>query len=181
MASRGSNVERNRWLVDLLDLGPGHRVLEVGFGPGVAIAFAAEAAPAGQIVGIDHSATMVDQATARNRDAVALGRVCLHQGSAEHPPAELGRFDRIHGMNVWQFWDDQEAVIAGLVDHLHPGGVLAIGFQPRSRGATAADTDAAARCLIDQFTDAGLLDVCSHQLDLAPVPVAAVLGCHPGT
>ena len=37
MATRGSNIERNRWTVDLLELKPHHRVLEVGYGPGLAI------------------------------------------------------------------------------------------------------------------------------------------------
>ena len=33
MAHRVSNRRRNRWTVDLLDLRPGERVLEIGFGP----------------------------------------------------------------------------------------------------------------------------------------------------
>ena len=37
MATRGSNRERNIWAVGLLDVQPHDRVLEIGFGPGVAI------------------------------------------------------------------------------------------------------------------------------------------------
>ena len=38
MATRGSNRKRNVWAVGLLDVQPDDRVLEIGFGPGVAIA-----------------------------------------------------------------------------------------------------------------------------------------------
>jgi hypothetical protein len=82
-------------------------------------------------------------------------------------------------MNVWQFWADQEAVLSDLARRLAPGGLLAMGLQPRAPGATAADTDAAARCLIDQFTRIGLTDPERHQLDLDPVPVTCVTGRRP--
>lgn len=38
MASRGSNLARNQWAVELLEVRPDDRILEVGFGPGVAVA-----------------------------------------------------------------------------------------------------------------------------------------------
>jgi hypothetical protein len=38
MAHRPSNRRRNRWVVRLLDVQPTDRVLEIGFGPGLAIA-----------------------------------------------------------------------------------------------------------------------------------------------
>ena len=37
MGHRSSNRERNRWVVSLLDVQPTDRVLEVGFGPGIAV------------------------------------------------------------------------------------------------------------------------------------------------
>jgi hypothetical protein len=37
MAHRPSNAQRNRWVVSLLDVQPTDRVLEIGFGPGIAI------------------------------------------------------------------------------------------------------------------------------------------------
>jgi hypothetical protein len=41
MARRSSNRERNIWAVSLLDVQPDDRVLELGFGPGIAIREAA--------------------------------------------------------------------------------------------------------------------------------------------
>jgi hypothetical protein len=37
LAHRSSNRRRNAWVVSLLDVQPGDRVLEIGFGPGLAM------------------------------------------------------------------------------------------------------------------------------------------------
>ncbi len=177
MSTRGSNVERNLWFVDLLELDRTQRVLELGPGPGIALAAATDIITDGEVVGLDHSDTMISQAAKRNRRAVGAGRVVLRKGTVERLPTDLGHFDRIFSMNVWQFWPDQDTIVANLIEnHLQDDGILAIGLQPRARGATAADTDAASRRPVDQLNSAGLIDVHAHQLDLAPVPVVAVLG-----
>src|ERR1700733_7959720 len=74
MAHRPSNRERNRWVVALLAVRPADRVLEIGFGPGVAIAELARAG-AGHVYGIDHSEVMVRQASKRNAAALRAGQV----------------------------------------------------------------------------------------------------------
>src|ERR1700734_2066635 len=58
MAHRPSNRQRSRWVVSLLEVQPADRVLEIGFGPGLAIAALARAG-AGQVYGADHSGVMV--------------------------------------------------------------------------------------------------------------------------
>src|SRR5207253_9124548 len=68
-------ADDDRWLVDLLEVQPDDRVLEVGFGPGVAIELIATRATRGLVGGIDPSDVMVQQATKRNRQAVQEGRV----------------------------------------------------------------------------------------------------------
>src|ERR671932_1469772 len=67
---RPSNVRRNRWAVELLDVKPTDRVIELGCGPGVAIAALAARATRGLVVGVDHSQVMVSQARRRNRAAI---------------------------------------------------------------------------------------------------------------
>src|SRR3984957_11193207 len=69
MAHRPSNRQRIRWVVSLLDVRPADRVLEIGFGPGVAIAELARAG-AGHVYGVDHSAVMLRQASKRNAAAI---------------------------------------------------------------------------------------------------------------
>lgn len=53
------NRERITWAVSLLDIQSTDHVLEVGFGPGVAIEQVARFARAGFVAGVDHSAIMV--------------------------------------------------------------------------------------------------------------------------
>src|SRR6266566_3736004 len=91
MATRGSNRERNIWAVGLLDVQARDRVLEIGFGPGIAIQEFARRATSGLVVGVDHSAVMVQQARKRNAAAASAGRVDLRPGSADEVAARTGR------------------------------------------------------------------------------------------
>lgn len=174
LANRSSNVERGRFLVDLLDLEPDHHVMELGPGPGLAMADAVSRVTAGRLVAVDHSATMLAQCGDRNRDALTDGRLTLVNADARRLPDDLIGFDRIWAMNVWHFWPDQDNVIADLAARLVPGGRLVIGHQPRDRGSGPADADAARRCLRDQMADAGLT-VDDRVLGLDP-PAVYVIG-----
>src|SRR5881275_2886306 len=91
-AHRPSNRQRNRWAVSLLDVRPTDRVLEIGFGPGVAVAELVRAG-AGHVVGIDHSAVMLRQASRRNAAAIRAGRVALLEAPVEQLP--YGPFDAV--------------------------------------------------------------------------------------
>src|SRR5262245_25371805 len=71
------NVPLNRWVVELMEVGSRDRVIEVGFGPGIAIELAAERASAGFVAGVDLSSVMLAQATRRNRAAIGTRRVEL--------------------------------------------------------------------------------------------------------
>jgi hypothetical protein len=57
-AHRPSNRQRNGWVVSLLDVQPAGQVLEIGFGPGVAVTELARAG-AGHVYGIGHSGVML--------------------------------------------------------------------------------------------------------------------------
>jgi len=58
--------------IELLDVRPTDKILEIGFGPGVGIQLLAGLVSSGRIVGIDDSAEMVEQAGVRNADAISL-------------------------------------------------------------------------------------------------------------
>jgi ubiquinone/menaquinone biosynthesis C-methylase UbiE len=72
-----TNADCGAWVIDLLEVTPNDRVLEVGFGPGVVIQRLAKLAAAGHVAGIDQSREMVEQARARNARAIQDGRVEL--------------------------------------------------------------------------------------------------------
>ena len=175
MAVRPSNRQRNRWVVSLLDVQPADRVLEIGFGPGVAIAELARTG-AGHVYGIDHSEVMLRQASRRNAAAIRAGRVTLINASAERlPPALGGPFDAILAVNSLGFWPAPGERLAELRQRLAPGGRIAIVSQPRCRGATATTSRRAAAEIENLLRGAGFTQLGTESLPLDP-PAVCVLG-----
>lgn len=172
MAHRPSNIERNIWTLDLLDIQPTDRVLEIGFGPGVAVAAAAERAVSGLVAGIDHSATMLKQARKRNAQAIAAGRVDLRQGSAMALPDFGVSFDRIYAVNSIGFWPEPVEILKQLRSLLQPGGIIAITEQPRLKGASDESARRAGRRFEAYLEEAGFEQI---QIEFRQMkPVAAV-------
>jgi SAM-dependent methyltransferase len=176
MATRGSNRERNLWAVGLLDVQPDDRVLEIGFGPGIAIEAIARRATNGLVVGIDHSDVMVRQARKRNAAAFRAGRVDLRLGNAELLPAFDEPFDAILAVNSLMFWDDPAARLEELRRILRPGGRIAIAYQPRGLDATDETAAQAGRELATQFRAVGFTHVRVETLELRPTNAVCVLG-----
>jgi SAM-dependent methyltransferase len=177
-AHRPSNRQRNRWVVSLLDVRPADRVLEIGFGPGVAVAELIRAG-AGQVYGVDHSAVMLRQASRRNAAAIRAGRVTLTRASVgQLPPALDGPFDVILAVNSLGFWPAPAQRLADLRGRLAPGGRVAIVSQPRCRGATADTSRGAAREIEDLLRSAGFAELRTETLALSP-PVVCVIAAAP--
>ena len=122
MSHRSSNLERISWAVSLLNVQPDDRVLEIGFGPGIAIRMLGELAKGGMVYGIDHSQLMFEQAAQRNKDFIQEGRVRLMVGSASRLPAFDRQLDKVLDINTFQLWDDQLMALKGVREHLRPGG-----------------------------------------------------------
>ena len=178
MTLRPSNRQRSAWVVSLLNVQPADQVLEIGFGPGLAIA-ALVRAGAGQVYGIDHSAVMLRQASRRNAAAIRAGRVTLLRASVDQlPPAVNGPFAAILAVNSLAFWPAPAQRLAELRHRLAPGGCVAIASQPRCAGATAETSRRAARRLEDLFRAAGYPRTRTKTLNLDP-PVACVLAVDP--
>jgi len=177
-AHRPSNRRRNVWAVSLLDVRPTDRVLEIGFGPGVAIAELARRATQGHVYGVDHSQAMVRQATRRNAAAVRAHRVHLTQASVERLPGFGDPLDAILAVNSTGFWPDPVERLRELRRLLRPAGRIALVSQPRCPGATRDTTVRAAQELQDLLTQAGFTRLRVETLELDP-PVACVLAGNP--
>jgi ubiquinone/menaquinone biosynthesis C-methylase UbiE len=178
MAHRGSNRQRNRWVVSLLDVQPTDRVLEIGFGPGVAIAELARRVTRGRVYGIDHSEVMVRQASNRNAAAIGDQRVELLHTSVDRLPLFAEPLDAIVAVNSVGFWPNPAAQLGELRGLLRPGGRIALASQPRCAGATADTTVRAGRELHDWLTQAGFTQARVETLHLNP-PVACVVATNP--
>ena len=177
-AHRPSNRQRNRWAVSLLNIQPADQVLEIGFGPGIAIAALARAG-AGHVYGIDHSAVMLRQASRRNAAAIRAGRVTLVNAPAERfPPVLDGPFDAILAVNSLGFWPAPAERLAELRRRLAPGGRIAIVSQPRCHGATAGTSRSAADEIENLLRSAGFAHLRTETLPLSP-PAICVLAASP--
>ena len=174
MAHRSSNKQRNRWVVSLLDVQPTDRVLEIGFGPGLAIAELSRRATRGTVYGIDHSDVMLQQATRRNAAAIRAKHVELVQASVEQLPPFDEPIDAILAVNSLGFWPEPTQRLVELRAVLRPGGRIAIATQPRCPGATKETSTQAAREIDTLLHKAGFSQTHVETLDLDP-PVVCVL------
>ena len=178
MATRSSNVSRNRWAVEHLDVRPTDRVLEIGFGPGVAIEALADRVTEGVVFGVDHSEVMVRAASRRNAAAVAAGRVVLTTAGVDDVDEGMQPLDLVLAVNNLVMWPDPPTQLRRLSSLLRPGGRIAIGHQPRSPGADAETARRAADETAALLTGAGLDAIETLRLDLDP-PMMLVIGTRP--
>ena len=101
-------------------LHPGLRVLDVGCGPGTITAdLAARVAP-GEVVGIDSSPEIIEQASA-DHGAAASFRV----GDAYALDADDDSFDVVHAHQVLQHLRDPVAALTEMRRVVRPGGIVA--------------------------------------------------------
>ena len=170
MANRATNVERNRWIIDLLEPDPTGRILEIGHGPGIALEALWPRLTTGSVTGVELSATMHRSARRRLRGAIATGRVALRIGDAQALPADLTDLSLIYGVNTSMFWHDRAATIADLARRLVPRGELALVYMPPP---TADDdpADVAAELAAD-FRAAGLTGVRQDEMPFEPPAIA---------
>ena len=121
--------ERARWAVDLLDVRPADHVLEIGCGPGYAVALLCERLTRGTITAIDRSAIAVARAHERNAACVAAGRARIEKATLTH--AALGRrFRTVFAINVNAFWTDPPPSLAALGHLLDRQGKAYLVYEP---------------------------------------------------
>ncbi len=123
---RIANGRPNALAIAALKIEPADDILELGFGPGHAIATMAALAPFGTIHGIDQSAAMLGQARERNFGAIRAGHVFLRHGRFEELPLPDASVDKILAVNVIYFWDDAPAVVREVRRVLRPGGLVSV-------------------------------------------------------
>ena len=178
-------ADDDRWLVDLLEVQPDDRVLEVGSGPGVAIELIAARATRGLVVGVDPSDVMVRQATKRNRQAVQDGRVQLRQGSVSELPFADSSFTKALALHSIYFWPSVETGLRELYRVLSPDGRLAIGvrmYQPKAGRLNPSRyglTDDQVQDIASTLEHSGFRDVETQHRTLRRETITAIQARHP--
>jgi ubiquinone/menaquinone biosynthesis C-methylase UbiE len=139
-----------QWVIPLLEVQSDSKVLEVGFGPGVAIQILAAIASTGSVAGVDYSQEMVEQATTRNAKAITAGIVQLHYGSVEKLPFADDTFDKALAINSMQVWSDGMAGLREIRRVMTGGGKIALAFTSSSGQSSIG--------LTELLTAAGFID-----------------------
>jgi ubiquinone/menaquinone biosynthesis C-methylase UbiE len=178
MASRPSNRQRNVWTVSLLEIQRHDRVLEIGFGPGIAVREISRLAVEGYVCGLDHSEEMLRQATKRNAAAIRMGRVDLRLGSVDCLPVFAEPFEKVLAVNAIMFREQMIDRLKELRRVMRPGGRIAIAHQPRGPGATDATAEARGDEIAAALTQAGFSEVRVRTMRLRPA-VACAIGTNP--
>lgn len=176
MAHRPSNRERNVWAVSLLELQPTDRVLEIGFGPGVAIALMSQVVTSGRVVGIDHSEVMLKQARKRNATAIEQGRVQLQLASVSELSPNHDRYDKCLMVNVFHCCDEPDDALRRVQRQMNPRGKIVIAFQPRVQGPTGEDTLKIGYAMVERLKVAGFSRAHLEIKSMTPASVACAVG-----
>jgi ubiquinone/menaquinone biosynthesis C-methylase UbiE len=171
-------VETRAAYLDLLDIVPGQRVLEVGCGSGVVLRdLARRVAPAGQAVGVDLSPVMLQIAGELASEAGLSEVIDLREGDARALPCRDGEFDVALAVTALSNVPDGEQAVPELLRVTRPGGRVAVfdadgdsmiishPDRPLTRRIVAAASDQQyanswlARRLPGLFREAGLQDI----------------------
>jgi SAM-dependent methyltransferase len=113
------------WERRQLALKPGERLLDVGCGLGdVAITLASDVAPAGSVVAIDASESMLE--VARRRAAQANTSVEFQVGDAQALPFEDGSFEACRSERALQWVPDAKQSFAEMIRVVRPGGRVSV-------------------------------------------------------
>jgi ubiquinone/menaquinone biosynthesis C-methylase UbiE len=171
-------ADANRWMIDCLDVGPGDRVLDVGCGPGLAVAYAA--ASDSRAVGVDASPTMVRHAGRRNRAAIRQGRVEIRRADATRLPFPDAAFNKVGSLNSLQFWPAPELGLAELHRVLEPGGRVAVVLMARSDEPAGVATPPWVEQLRAQMEAAAFAGLRIATRSFGGVMHRALLGYRPG-
>ena len=168
------NRERIAWAVSQLDPQPGERILEIGFGAGVAIRRLSKVISDGWVAGVDSSAVMVRLASRQNKAAIREGRVVLRQAPAEALPYSDGFFDKVMAINSFHIWVDPAAGLSQIRRVLKNGGVIAIVEQPIA-SVSAEEAEAISNKLCHQIRAAGFVHAHASSKPMRTAPTICVM------
>ena len=151
---------------------PGRPPAPVGCGHGVAVSLVCERLTTGTITAIDRSPKMIEIATRGTAEHVDAGAV-LEAIALED--ADLGdrRFDKVFAFNVAPFWQQPEAALGAVREHLARDGVVYIFWTratPRRSEPGTSETSWPTGYARGFSVDRVLVE------DLRPVPAVCVIG-----
>ena len=119
--------------VELLEIRPQHRLLEIGFGGGAGLARLAERVQSGVVTGVDFSAEMVCRAERRFHKEIAAGRMKVQHGDVSQLPFPNESFDRVLAVNTIYFWPDTMRGLREIHRVLKTDGRVAVAIRSKEK------------------------------------------------
>jgi len=170
------NRKRIQWAVSEMGVKPGERVLEVGHGPGTAIAEIFKLEPRCRVVGIDPSSVMHAQAQRKNHQKMEAGQLDLLTVAAEDYDGRGGPFDLVFAINVLPFCRNPAGRVGDFASWLNPGGRIVIGHQIPLKSVDNSEIDAREQEFSSWLKLAGLHVSRKLRLPETPNPVLFIEG-----
>ena len=193
ISDAGESDARNKG-IELLNLRPGEKVLDIGYGTGsAAIELARRVGPSGQVWGIDISPGMNRVAEKKVQEAGLATTVKLEVGSALKLPYDDGAFDVVYMSFTLELFPEDDIVqtLAEAQRVLHSGGRIAVVAMATVRdGANDSALEKTYKWTHLHFphivdcrpinaekfiADAGFALTTDDRLDIFTMPVAAVV------
>jgi SAM-dependent methyltransferase len=158
-----------------MDIQSDDTVLEVGFGPGLAIQEMLADGRVAHIVGIDNSPLMVEKARTHYAQAIQDGKLMLMEADVRQLPDFGRKFDKIVAINTTMYWPpaELEHILGNLRKCLTPGGKLFISLQRLYEAYAQGKQDREIKGYYTILHNAGFLDVTGVVQNI-PDPEAAI-------
>lgn len=116
------------WTIELLDIQPGEKVLELGCGSGYAMKLILEINKEIEVVGVDLSPVMIRSAAIRNKKAVQKEKAKLRLGNVKSLNFKDEHFEKLYSIHTLYFWEDLSATVKEIFRVLKPGGACVLTF-----------------------------------------------------
>ncbi len=135
---KGNKANYERLIKDL-DLQPGDKLLEIGYGPGAGINMIARACSSCTIHGIDFSKLMHRRAGKYNNQYIENDAVVLQYGDFLKTAIVSNEYDKIFCLNVIYFWNELREPFKKVLSLLKTGGAFHIYMANKDALKTAPD------------------------------------------
>lgn len=176
----GGDRKLHDWVLTLLEIQPGDRVIEIGCSPVSAMRRILRVQRQVYVVGVDVSEAAVMLAGEKNARAIRQGRAMLIQTDiAGGLPAFAAPFTKAVAVNAGNFWGRPVATLAAVMTVMAPGGKIAVAIQPQEKEATDADALRLGKELRSHLSAAGFASVRLTEKALPPAAAVCVTGVVP--
>lgn len=166
-----SIADRLTYAIEILEVNPSDRVLEIGCGQGAAASLICGSLEDGRFTAIDQSEKMIRAAEKLNAPYVSAGKARFLAAPLHEADLGQSRFNKIFAINVNLFWKKAARELERIRELLLPGGTVYVINQPPSAGKLRSIAESTGQNLMD----AGFTIKQMNIGDQKPIPVVCVI------